>query len=128
MTEMQSYLAAVPADRREYQRDMLRRKAAKYRRDVRDLLNWTYPESRATVMMSEVCPHDPAYTSMLCHRLYRDLQTARAMPTFFRRRAARIEVLRELFACECELFRNQRASVNAQRGMNDFINGLGVTP
>jgi hypothetical protein len=60
----------------------------------------------------------------LCHRLYRDLQDARALPGFFRRRAMRIDTLRDLHAGECRLYVNQRARANAQAAMNGFINSL----
>lgn len=123
-TAMQAYLVAIPAKRLAYQRDMLRRKSAAYRRDARVLLAWTFPESRTAIISGEQYPYRPDITRAICHRLYRDLQGARAMPKFFRRRQARIEVLRELFACECWLYRQQRASVNAQTAMNEFVNGL----
>ena len=124
MTAMQAALGSIAVSRRQHDRDMLRRKAAAYRRDARVLLVWTFPESRAAVILAEQYSHRADITRKLCHQLYRDLQGARALPKFFRRRQMRIEVLRELFACECELYRNQRANVNAQQGMNEFINGL----
>ena len=115
----------IAVSRRQHDRDMLRAKAANYRRDTRVLLAWTFPESRPAIAMGEAYPCRPDITRAICHRLYRDLQGAKALPRFFRRRQARIEVLRELFACECELYRNQRASVNAQAAMNGFLNELG---
>lgn len=128
MTALQAALSDIAASVREHDRDMLRRKAANYRRDPRVLLAWTFPESRGDVILAEQYPDRPDITRKLCHRLYRDLQGARALPKFSRRRPMRIEVLRELFACECRLYRNQRASVSAQQGMNDFLNGLGGKP
>lgn len=108
----------------KYDRDMLRRKADGYRRDIRVLLAWTFPGSRDAVAMGAVYPYRPDITREICHRLYRDLQDARVLPRFLRRRQTRIDMLRELFACECWAYRQQRARVNAQASMNAFINGL----
>lgn len=118
------YEAAVPEARHAHDRAKRRRKADVYRRDTKDLLTWTFPASRDAVAMTNVYPHRPDITRALCHRIYRDLQDAIAMPAFLRRRQVRIEVLRELFACECWLYRNQRASVNAQKLMGGFLNRL----
>lgn len=123
-TALDQYESTLPAERRAYERGMLRRKAASYRRDIRVLLAWTFPKSRQDIAMGEVYPSRSDITHHICHRLYRDLQDAKAMPGFFRRRIVRIQVLRELFACECWLYRNQRASVNAQDGMNEFLKSL----
>ena len=74
--------------------------------------------------MAEFQPESPVVTRVLCRRLYRDLQDARALPRFFRRRAMRIDTLRDLYAGECRLYVNQRARANAQTAMNGFINSL----
>ncbi len=74
--------------------------------------------------MAEIDPENPHVTRALCRRLYRDLQDARALPSFFRRRAMRIDTLGDLYAGECRLYVNQRARANAQTAMNGFINGL----
>ena len=121
---MQAALDELKTVHHTHTRDMLRRKAAIYRRDAKVLLVWTFPESRLPILLGERYPNRPDVTRAICHRLYRDLQDARAMPKFFRRRHVRIEVLRELFAYECHLYRQQRASVNAQMSMNGFLNGL----
>lgn len=115
---------ALAAARRDYDRDRRRRFAAAYRRDIRVLLAWTFPASREAVTMAEIQPANPAITRALCRRLYRDLLDARALPRFFRRRAIRIDTLRDLFAGECRRYANQRAGANAQAAMNDFINSL----
>ena len=109
---------------RAHDRAQLRVKAAKYVRNTAALFTWTFPDSRDAIAMTNVHPHRPDITRALCHRIYRDLQDARAMPTFLRRRAMRIEVLRELFACECRLYRNQRASVAGQKSMGGFLKSL----
>lgn len=74
--------------------------------------------------MAEIDPENPAVTRALCRRLYRDQRDAQALPRFFRRRQARIETLRDLYAGECRLYADQRARANAQAAMNDFITGL----
>lgn len=74
--------------------------------------------------MAEFQLENPVVTRVLCRRLYRDLQDARALPRFFRRRAMRIDTLRDLYAGECRLYVNQRARANAQTAMNGFINSL----
>jgi hypothetical protein len=74
--------------------------------------------------MSEILPESRPVTRALCRRLYRDLQDARALPRFFRRRAMRIDTLRDLYAGECRLYADQRARTNAQAAMNRFINSL----
>ena len=74
--------------------------------------------------MAEIYPECPAATRALCRRLYRDLLDARAMPRFYRRRAMRIDCLRDLFAGECRIYADQRARADAQAAMNGFINSL----
>jgi len=74
--------------------------------------------------MTEIHPESPPVTRALCRRLYRDIQDARALPRFFRRRAMRIDALRDLYAGECRLYADQRARDNAQTAMNGFINSL----
>ena len=74
--------------------------------------------------MVEIHPEKPCVTRALCRRLYRDLQDARALPRFLRRRRTRIETLRDLYAGECRLYTDQRARANAQAAMNGFINSL----
>jgi len=74
--------------------------------------------------MTEIYPGNPPVTRILCRRLYRDLQDAHALPRFFRRRALRIDTLRDLYAGECRLYADQRARTNAQLAMNSFINSL----
>jgi len=74
--------------------------------------------------MAEIYPECPAATRALCRRLYRDLLDARAMPRFYRRRAMRIDCLRDLFSGECRLYADQRARADAQAAMNGFINSL----
>ena len=106
--------AELPLARRAHERGMLRRKAANYSRDAKILLTWTFPASRDAVAMGAVYPYRPDITREICHRLYRDLQDAKALPTFFRRRHARIQALRELFACECWTYRNQKRRAMAQ--------------
>jgi hypothetical protein len=110
--------------RRDHERARRRRFAAAYRRDIRVLLAWTFPASRDAVTMSEILPESRPVTRALCRRLYRDLQDARALPRFFRRRAMRIDTLRDLYAGECRLYADQRARANAQAAMNRFINSL----
>jgi hypothetical protein len=88
------------------------------------LLAWTFPDSRDAVTMAEIHPESPPVTRALCRRLYRDLQDARALPRFFRRRAMRIDILRDLHTGECRLYINQRARANAQAAMNGFLNSL----
>lgn len=110
--------------RRDYERDRRRRFAETYRRDIRVLLAWTFPASREAVTMAEIRPESPSITRALCHRLYRDLQDARALPRFLRRRQMRIDSLRDLHAGECHLYASQRSRANAQADMNDFINSL----
>jgi len=56
--------------------------------------------------------------------VYRDLRDARAMPRFYRRRAMRIDTLRDLYSGECRLYAGQRARADAQAAMNGFINSL----
>ena len=114
----------LAADRSDYERAHRRRFAAAYRRDIRVLLAWTFPASRAAVTMTEMYPESPPVTRTLCRRLYRDLKDARALPRFFRRRAMRIDTLRDLYAGECRLYADQRARTNAQIAMNSFINSL----
>lgn len=114
----------LAAARRDHERHRRRRFAAAYRRDVRILLAWTFPASREAVTMSEIYPECPATTRALCRRLYRDLLDARAMPRFYRRRAMRIDSLRDLFSGECRLYADQRARADAQAAMNGFINSL----
>ena len=110
--------------RRDYERARRRRFAEAYRRDIRVLLAWTFPASRDTVTLAEIHPESPPITRELCHRLYRDLQDARALPRFFRRRQARLDVLRDLYSAECRLYETQRARGNAQAAMNGFLIGL----
>ena len=114
----------LAAAHRDYERARRRRFATTYRRDIRVLLSWTFPASRAAVTMAEIHPESPPITHILCRRLYRDLQDARALPRFFRRRAMRIHTLRDLYAGECRLYADQRARANAQAAMNSFINSL----
>ena len=73
---------------------------------------------------AELYPESPAVTRILCRRLYRDLRDAHALPRFFRRRAMRIDALRDLFSGECCLYIDQRARANAQSAMNGFLNSL----
>lgn len=115
---------ALTIEQRRYARIRRRRFAAAYRRDVRILLAWTFPASRNAVTMAEIDPESPSVTRALCRRLYRDLRDAHALPRFFRRRQVRIETLRDLYAGECRLYADQRASASAQAAMNDFIIGL----
>ena len=110
--------------RRDYERARRRRFAEAYRRDIRVLLAWTFPASRDTVTLAEIHPESPPITRELCHRLYRDLQDARALPRFFRRRQIRITTLRDLLSAECRLYANQQARATAQADMNSFINSL----
>lgn len=107
MTAMQDYLAAAPADYRAHERHVLRRKASTYERKPMDLFRWTYPGTRQAVRLVVACPQEPEATRALCRAIYADLQTARAMPDFYQRKAARVRVLRELFACECWRYRRQ---------------------
>jgi hypothetical protein len=109
---------------RDYRRARSRRFAATYRRDIRVLLAWTFPDSREAVTLAEIHPENPPVTRALCRRLYRDRQDARALPVFFRRRAMRIDTLRDLYAGECRLYAGQRARDSAQAAMNGFINSL----
>lgn len=88
------------------------------------MLAWTFPASRNAVTMAQIRPESPPVTRTLCRRLYRDFQDARALPRFFRRRAMRIDTLRDLYAGECRLYTDQRARTNAQAAMNGFINSL----
>lgn len=110
--------------RRDYERERRRRFATAYRRNIRVLLAWTFPTSREAVTMAEIHPENPPITRALCHRLYRDLQDARKLPRFLRRRQMRIDTLRDLHAGECRLYANQKARDNAQADMNRFINSL----
>ena len=64
----------LAAAHRGYERARRRRFAATYRRDIRVLLSWTFPASRAAVTMAEIHPESPPITRILCRRLYRDLQ------------------------------------------------------
>lgn len=114
----------LSVERRKYVRARRRRFAASYRRNIRVLLDWTFPDSRVAVTMAEIYPDDPSITRTLCRRLYRDLRDAHALPTFFRRRAARIETLRDLYSAECRLYADQRSRRNAQAAMNGFLNSL----
>lgn len=130
MTAMEAYEAAldraltdIAISRRAHDREQLRRKTAKYTRDTADLFKWTFPASREAIAMTNVYPYRPDITRALCHRIYRDLQNAREMPTFFRRRQVRIEVLRELFACECWLYR-QQSKAKSQRNAEAGYAGL----
>lgn len=105
-------------------RAALRRRAARYVRDGRRLVYWTFPGSRAAAMAALQAPHDPAVTRALCRALYRDWKTATALPRHIVGRAPRIDELRVLLACECRLYRLQAASVDAQNGMASFLHAL----
>ena len=107
---MQAYEAALPADRREYQRDMLRRAAVKYERKAMDLYYWTFPPTRGAVFNAVHRPDEAAVTKALCKAIYADLILARELPPFYQSRANRVSVLRELFACECWRYREQLRS------------------
>lgn len=118
MTHTAIYEEAA-ADGRESAKASRRRRAATYIRDDRHLLFWTFPPSRMAIILAAACPDSPQATRGLCHRLYRDLQTARTMPNYLKRlRPALIEELRTLFTCECQIYRRQR-------GVNEFINSIG---
>ena len=101
-----------------------RRFAARYQRDIPTLLYWTFPESRDAVTNAGAQPESPPITRRLCRRLWRDLSTARGLPRFYRRRQARLDVLRDLYSAECRLYESQRARASAQTAMNDFLIGL----
>ncbi len=91
-------------------RSMLRRRAILYERRAVDLFNWTFPESRLHVKAAVLCP-TPYTTKKLCRVLWRDLQRARALPTYLGGRQLRIRELRILFACECWLYAKQAHAV-----------------
>ena len=114
MTALEKYEAALPEARRAHDRDMLRRKAANYERKAMDLYRWTFPPTRKAVFNAVHQPGDPNATRALCKAIYADLILARELPAFYQRRAARASVLRELFACECWTYRNQRRRAMAQ--------------
>ena len=87
----------------EPDRAELRRKVKFYVRDTKELFAWVFPTSVEAVAMTNVYPYRSDITKVLCHRLYRDLQTARSID----KHRMRSEVLRELFASECWLYRSQ---------------------
>lgn len=89
-------------------RRSLRRHAETYQRSAATLLHWTFPASRAAVTRAIADPCDPAAARTLCRALWRDLQTARALPRYLAGRPLRISALRMLFACECALYRRRR--------------------
>ena len=105
-------------------RAALRRRAARYQRDRRHLVYWTFPGSRAAVTAALCAPHDPAATRALCRALYRDWKTACTLPRYIVGRGPRIDELRVLLACECRLYRLQSASVAAQTGMAAYLTAL----
>ena len=123
-TTVERACGELAAANRDYQRTRRRRFAATYRRDIRILLSWTFPDSRDAVTMAEIHPESPPVTKVLCRRLYRDYHDAHALPRFFRRRAMRIDALRDLLSGECRLYIDQRARANAQTAMNGFLNSL----
>lgn len=108
------------------ERQQRRRFAIRYRRDISMLLYWTFAASRTAVIRAGADQENPSATRALCARLYRDLQDAKALPHFYRRRPARIGALRDLFTAECHLYAMQTARAEAQTEMNDFLRRLAV--
>lgn len=106
--------AELPAILRDHERDMLRHRAAEYERDTNALYRWTFPPSRDAVFRAVHRPDDPRVTKALCHAIYADLQSARRLPRYIQSKAMRISVLRELFACECWRYLNQRRAAMMQ--------------
>ena len=114
----------LAAASRAHDRARRRRFAARYRRDIPTLLYWTFPDSRDAVIQAGAYPDSAPVTRRLCRRLWRDLAATRALPRFYRRRQARLEILRDLYSAECRLYETQRARTAAQAEMNRFLTGL----
>lgn len=107
---LEPILAKVRDAARLSRRDTHRRHAQAYRRDGRILLYWCFPPSRPAVRAALADPECAEATRRLCRALWRDLQTAGALPRYLTGRAQRIGSLRLLFAGECMLYRRQRAA------------------
>ena len=105
---LEPILAEIRGAARHSQRTSLRFQAEAYRRDGRTLFYWCFAPSRAAVRVALAEPEDAAATRHLCHALWRDLRTAKALPRYLAGRTARIGSLRVLFACECALYNRQR--------------------
>ena len=115
----------VVAAGRQSRRDARRARADVYDRTVQTLLYWTTAGSRKAVLLAIANPHSAEATRDLCHRLYRDIQLIRDMRLIIQQvRQNHIRELRTLLTCECQLYRKQKASVEAQRDMNEFQRGL----
>jgi len=121
---LQEILEEVAAEGRLARRAQLRRRADGYVRDGRTLSYWTFPRSRAAVEGALKFRHDPAATRALCRALYRDWKIACQLPRHLTGRQMRVDELRCLFACECQLYRRQAASLDAQQGMSAFLRHL----
>lgn len=124
MTPLAPHLHAIDGAALRADRASRRRFAERYVRSAAHLFTWTFPASRLIVLAAVASPNWPVVTRALCHAVYRDLQTAKALPAYLVGRQQRIDELRRIFTAECWLYFRQRASVSAQTGMGAFLNGL----
>ena len=90
---------------RQAARESRRAKAAKYTRKASTLVSWMFSGRKNVVLDVVIFPESPVAVKALCHALWDDYTTALKLPKFYRRRQVRIDVLRELFTCECEQYR-----------------------
>lgn len=109
---LERIIEKVEADAIASKRRRQRTAAENYERDGQELYLATFPSSRYAIKAALLLP-SPDTTKKLCRAIWRDLQVAKALPTYIRGRQSRINWLRELYSCECGLYLRQ---VRALRG------------
>lgn len=124
MTPLAPHFRAIDCAALADARKSRRRFAERYVRSAEHLLYWTFPASREVVMNAINRPHNPDVTWLLCRYIYRDIQTAKALPEYLTGRQNRIDELRRIFTAECWVYFQQRARSDGQQRMNEFLNGL----
>ena len=112
----------IAADARRDRRVLLRAWTANYERKAGDLFHWTSPETRDAIRHAIENPASLAATKALCKAAYRDWRAAFALPRWYRIRQMTIDNRRLLFACECELYRQQRNRYRRAPGTDAWLN------
>lgn len=128
---LEAALVDIAADGRRDRRARLRADVRAYVRSAADLFEWTFSPARIVVTSAIENPTSPAATKALCKALYRDWKIARKLPDYMVTKQMQIDNRRSLFACECELYRQQRNRYRRETMAGFFDNvvkPIGETP
>ena len=109
VTALSRILEETAAARRKSARDTRRATAEKYVRKPRALDYWLLDRSKAAVFAARHRADDPSVTRNLCHAIYADYTSVRALPGHYQGRNMQRDELRTLFTCECALYARQKA-------------------